>query len=322
MKYLITGGLGVMGSLFAKQLVTEGHHVIIIDDGVSKRHKHNEPWGADHEVYRARLGHEYESSGLWDFSELLKSVDYVIHAAASTGIPYSGQDPQDDWNRNVNGTLCLLESLRKVPKPTVILSSVKPYKTDVMPLTAQTLLQADEPYAASKAAQSLMAQAWATSFNLPVVTLRCSNLYGPAACHGPRHGWATWFAIQAALNSTIQIQGDGEQKRDLLFWTDLLEAVKLAFRLRPGSIYNVGGGEPNVRSVNGVVKILRKHAHIHTSTGPGRRFEDREVFVLNEAFHEATGWVPQVSPPDGLKAIFDWAFANRGTLRGVYEEYL
>ena len=48
-------------------------------------------------------------------------------------------------------------------------------------------LEPDEPYAASKLAQSGLGMAYARSYDLPVTVLRFSNLYGAAPCHGPRH---------------------------------------------------------------------------------------------------------------------------------------
>jgi len=312
--YLVTGGLGVQGSLFSKRLMVEGHKVIIIDDGQAKRHTFNTPDGSEQHLVQINAS---------VLREVLPQVDFVIHTAGSTGIPHSALHPVEDWDRNVNGTLTLLEALRICPKPTVILSSVKPYVSSLDGLVESGELAPDEPYAASKAAQSLMAQAWARSFDLPVTVFRCSNLYGPAACHGHLGmAWATWFAIQSVLPSPITIQGDGRQARDLLWWEDLLRAIHKAFgsidRVK-GEIFNIGGGKDRVVSINWAVGFLREFACIETKNVPGRRFEDPLVYADNAKISKALGWEPVVRPGQGLSRIYYWALKNQAALREVYD---
>lgn len=328
MKYLITGGLGVIGSLCAKRLASDGHDVTIIDDGSDARHAFNSPNGAF--VLHNRIEHTAPDI----LAELVADSDRVLHAAASTGIPYSAQQPLDDWTRNVDGTLALLEALRKHPKPTVVLSSVKPYGLGALCAIEQPTrfelsgtgvnesfpLLPEEPYGASKAAQSAIAHAYARSYSLPLTVFRCSNLYGPAACHGPRHGWMTWFCIQAALGRPIEIQGKGNQTRDMLFWSDVLTACEAAWKAGgSGLILNLGGGRYNTMSPLSAVATLRSlGASIETVSGPGRLHED-ELFVTDtRAVEYALEWQPRVGVEDGMAQIYAWACENRKRLERVY----
>ena len=128
MRYLVTGGRGVIASLFARRLVREGHQVTIVDDGDDPRHLANSFEGPSYHAERL------ERMSLDRLTGLVASSDRVFHAAASTGIPYSAEQPLDDWRRNVDGTLALLEALRREPRPTVVLSSVKPYDLDNPPV--------------------------------------------------------------------------------------------------------------------------------------------------------------------------------------------
>lgn len=328
MKYLVTGGLGVIGSLISKRLIKDGHTVTIIDDGEDPRHDFNEP--DTNLIFQNRL----EEMAPHTLAEIVEQNDYVLHAAASTGIPYSAQEPLDDWRRNVDGTLALLEALRKHPKPTVVLSSVKPYGLGSLTALERATrfelsgagvsesfpLLPDEPYAASKAAQSLIAQAYARSYSLPLTVFRCSNLYGPAACHGARHGWLTYFCIQAALGRPIEIQGKGNQTRDMLFWSDVLTACEAAWKAGgSGLILNLGGGRYNTMSPLSAVATLRSlGASIETVSGPGRVYED-ELFVTDTAAAlYALEWQPRVNVEDGIAQIYEWACANRKRLERVY----
>lgn len=357
MRVLVTGGLGCVGSQLARAYLDAGHSVAIIDACESKRNE----WTCDRllehvddplkvRIYQRRLEkmHGEDRGFTYHLREYLHSVDVVIHAAASTGIPHSAEHPDDDWVSNVDATKVLLDALRECPKPTVILSSVKPYRTTFprepnewyaandgkgQPpqdnqmrnhggLKEDDPLEPDEPYAASKAAQSMLAMAWARTYDLPVVTLRCSNLYGPGACHGPRHGWLTWFCISAAIGRPLEVQGGGGQARDMLHGSDVYRACEAALsnaRRLAGKVFNVGGGAPNVISVREAAERLRERSGCEIVEGPGRRHEDQLVFVDHSAFTEATGWRPLVGVAAGMAGTYEWAREHAEELRAVYE---
>ncbi len=271
----------------------------------------------------------------YGFGDLLAVTDAVIHAAASTGIPHSVEHPHDDWASNVDATFRLLDGIRYSERkiPTVVLSSVKPYDLsglDMSPsngndvgLTEDVPLVPDEPYAASKAAQSMLAMAYARSYDLPIVTFRCSNLYGPAPCHGPRHGWLTWFAISAAIGRPLEVQGTGEQTRDMLHADDVysacMMAIESASRLS-GRVFNLGGGHSNRISVNqAAAELVAMAGGGEIRTAPGRKMEDMHVYANTGAFLKATGWHPLVGVRDGMRSVFEWAKAHRDDLAKLYE---
>lgn len=330
MRYLVTGGLGVIGSHFARQKLEEGHEVEIIDACEEPRNEWvwNRLRAADRLkllcVDEARL----EEMTAEDLLAAVEEADYVVHAAAHTGIPHSLVDPVDDWRSNVDATRLLLEAVRRQPRPTIVLSSVKPYRVprDLgSGLREDHLLEPDEPYAASKAAQSLLCQAYARSYGVPVTVFRCSNLYGPAPCHGPRHGWITWFCIAAAIGRPIEVQGTGEQSRDILHAGDVAAAVDLALadlcgggRLR-GEVCNLGGGYRNVVSVNQVAKLLQELAGAEVKRGPARAMDDDRVFADSGKFRDLTGWEPRIYSLDGVREVLAWAQANKTALAKLYE---
>lgn len=255
MRYLVTGGLGVVGSLLSKQLAAQGHTVVVLDAAPEQRQEWTRKdllqttGGAVEVLPPIRL----EGMATGELSNLLRGCDRVIHAAAHTGIPHSAQVPDEDWRSNVDATKKLLDALLllgdKAP-PTVLMSSVKPYRVHDIPvdekptryqwqegafwgrggvsgdgISEECLLEPDEPYAASKMAQSALGMSYARTYGLPVTVIRFSNLYGPALCAGPRHGWLTWFCISAAIGISIHPQGNGKQVRDMLYSTDINSAL-------------------------------------------------------------------------------------------------
>jgi len=345
MRYLVTGGLGVVGSRFVELAAQSGHMVTVVDHAEEPRNL----WMSD-VLYSSYgelvtiLKQRVENS---DFESLLRSHDFVLHAAAHTGIPHSAEDPHDDWMSNVNASRHILEAMRKmrtsVP-PTVMLSSVKPYRVHDLPshihgkrfvlegrfsggIDETCLLEPDEPYAASKMAQTALVMAYGRTYDLPVTTLRCSNLYGDAPCHGPRHGWLTWFCISAALGRTLEIQGSGFQTRDMLFSDDVASAVWASFsniRELQGNVYNIGGGIQNSLSVCEAVDLIQKiHGKpLSTSYGPGRRHED-SIFITNhQKFSTITKWAPVVNVEMGTSRVLSWAKSHAEELRVIYEEFL
>ena len=338
MKALVTGGLGVVGSKYATMVAEMGHDVVILDAAEEPRNH----WTAQQLMSRHpdRIRIIIDRVERFNFTGLLKECDFILHAAAHTGIPHSEKDPSDDWVSNVDATRNILEYMRKVGAdvPTVMLSSVKPYKLDditTFPKNDRTswdidgidetcVLEPDEPYAASKMAQSALGMAYARTYDLPVTVLRCSNLYGDAPCHGPRHGWLTWFCISAALDWTIELQGTGRQTRDMLFSDDVTRAVLSCFqnaRAVRGNVYNIGGGFHNSVSCRESIPMIESVVGrpVKTEPGPGRRNEDM-IFITNHAkFTKATTWDPEVGVEEGIVRITNWALEHADDLKRLYE---
>lgn len=325
-RFLVSGGLGVIGSCLTRRLLTAGHAVDIIDSADEPR---NHWTRAQLELLDnkptttiARIEHNQSL-----VTSMVRDADYVIHAAASTGIPYSATNPADDWSRNAEATRTLLDALRIFPRPTSVFSSIKPYWVPPRSnmgagLDEGSLVSCDEPYAASKLASSMLTQAYARSYDLPVVTLRFSNLYGGGAPHGPRHGWLTWFCVSAAIDRPLIVQGTGNQARDMLFESDIytacLVSLERATELR-GEIFNVGGGKDNIISINDAALTLHDLTGVDLHQGEPRKLDDDLVFVNYEKFKRATGWMPLVDVRDGLKRVLLWAQENKADLAKIYE---
>ena len=336
MCYLVTGGLGVGGSLLTRQLCSQGHTVVILDAMESPRTALTREWllrdcGTAVTVVVGRV----ES---YPLDPLVESCDAIIHAAAHTGIPHSALDPEDDWVSNVDATRKLLDAVRRYPRPTVVMSSVKPYRVHDLPvevsgdryiwrdfrfgISESWPLEPDEPYAASKLAQSALTMAWSRTWDLPVTCLRFSNLYGPALCHGPRHGWLTWFCLSAAMGVPIKVQGNGFQVRDMLYSSDINAALLTALdhiQTLKGQVFNVGGGTKNAVSVNEAAAMMGGEV---LRGIPGRQNEDPIFITDHDKFSSLTGWKPLVSVTAGVDHIAKWSREHVLELREVYAQWL
>jgi CDP-paratose 2-epimerase len=323
MRYLVTGGAGCIGSTIVRNLLNLNHAVSVIDSAEEERNR----WIVRQFKYPIDL-HVARLEEMGDrLPAILDGVDAVIHCAASTGIPWSVENPASDWRSNVDATRVLLEALRLHPLPTVVFSSVKPYYVpdDIEArggLREEDPLIPDEAYAASKASQSMLAMSYARSYGVPAVTFRCSNLFSDAPSHGPRHNWGVWFAISAAIGRPLTVQGNGLQTRDMLFGSDIFSACMLAIehaqRLR-GRVFNLGGGASNRISIIEAATMLAQLGGVEIKSAPARAMDDLHVFVHGGAWLKETGWRPQTEVRDGLRQVFEWAKANSDELRKLYE---
>lgn len=341
MKILITGGCGVVASNLANIYLNNEHQVDIIDTADQPRHQFAK------NLLQARYNTDqltiFEKSIQECSFDKLEQYDLIIHAAALTNIPQSILEPQQDFNSNVIATQYLLERLRHCGKkiPTIIFSSVKPYKVDnisfkkegkryvwtdanlfhdnIWGIRENHLLAPDEPYAGNKAAQSLISQCYAISYDLPIVIFRFSNLYAPMKTR-LNHGWLTTFCIRHALEQEIRIEGGGYQVRDMLHYKDIYNAINLAVkhidRVKK-QIFNIGGGEENSVSILEAIDLLEKISDrkVKTIQAEGRKFED-PIFITNYTkFSKITGWEPKVSVKEGMTQIYNWAVENKELIK-------
>lgn len=341
---LVTGGLGVMGSKFIESLAKDPNNNITCLDAAEQPRNHltKKILLTKFNVDKVTFIEQRMETAPMDM--LVASNDLIIHAGAHTGIPHSAQVPDDDWKSNVDATRAILEALRKSinKPPTVMLASIKPYKVDDIPCHEEKTrmvwndsnlvgidekweLGPDEPYAASKMAQTALVMAYGRSYDLPVTVYRCSNLYGPGLCKGPIHGWLTWFCIAAALGLRIQLQGNGKQMRDMLFADDVLSAVLAGEKYieqMKGEVYNIGGGKDNTISCIEAVTYLKSLGYFPNDDsviwGPGRQHEDMIVIADYSKINKLTGWAPTVGVKQGIKSILDFSTKHKEEMLKIY----
>jgi NAD dependent epimerase/dehydratase len=244
--------------------------------------------------------------------ESLKGHDMVFHLAALIGIPYSYTAPFSYVDTNTKGTLHVLEAARSNKVARVVHTSTSEvYGTAVtVPIHETHSLHGQSPYAASKIAADVMAEAYHRSFGLPVVTLRPFNTYGPR--QSERAVIPT--VIKQLLAGAQELRlGRLDPRRDFNYVTDTVEAflaVGQADNAALGGVYNAGTGCDV--SIGDVVAMLARIVGAHPSIveEAGRvRPEASEVMRLQAdatRLAKETGWAPRVSLEDGLRRTVEW----------------
>ena len=242
----------------------------------------------------------------FQMQRLVQGVDAVIHMAAHIGIPYSYQAPASFVSTNVVGTLNILEACRLAHVKRVIITSTSEVygSAQYTPIDEAHPLQAQSPYAASKIAADKLAEAYFKSFDLPVITLRPFNTYGP----GQSARAIIPTVMSQALSGAREIYlGNLTPRRDLTYVEDTVLAFVLALNAPAivGRTIHVGQG--NAMSIAELAQrcldVVGSHARI-LSTDERLRPEKSEVQLLlcNPALaHETLGWQPQISLDEGLQ---------------------
>jgi NAD dependent epimerase/dehydratase len=226
MKILVTGAGGFIGSHLVERLVAVGHDVQALvryngrgDQGHLK---------ALPEDIRSSI--EIIAGDITDASHMRRLVtgcDAVCHLAALIGIPYSYEAPRSYADTNIFGTLNVLEACRDANISRVVITSTSEvYGTArYAPIDEQHPLQGQSPYSASKIGADKLAESFFNSFDLPVVTLRPFNTFGPR--QSARAIIPT--VLTQAISGAEEIQlGSLDPQRDLTFVTDTAEGFRLA----------------------------------------------------------------------------------------------
>ncbi len=173
-------------------------------------------------------------------------VTALFHLGAQAIVGTAKRSPWQTFEDNVRGTWNVLEAARRAQllESIVFASSDKAYgPSDRLPYTEAHPLGGVSPYDASKSMADLCARSYALTFGLPVVTIRCGNLYGPGDLHFNR---LIPEMIRARLRGEVPvIRSTGGATRDYLWVGDAVEAyLAAAERGVGGEAYNISTGEP------------------------------------------------------------------------------
>jgi CDP-paratose 2-epimerase len=338
---VVTGGAGFIGTNLTSRLVEDGHRVVVVDNLARPGAEQNLCW----------LKHMYGDAVAFELGDVrdryalrraLIGCDRVFHLAAQVAVTTSLEDPIDDFRVNVEGTVTLLDELRRLEEPPFVLftSTNKVYgslpwlrlrrrrdrwEPTIAHLRAHGLsedvsLDFCTPYGCSKGAADQYVLDFASSFGLPAVVFRMSCIYGPHQHGNEDQGWVAHFAIRTIEGQPITVYGDGAQVRDLLFADDLVEAMLLAHEnavTLSGRAFNMGGGPANSVSLVEVLELIGElHGGSPILMHEGERPGDQRYYVADtRRFAEATGWEPYVAPRDGIERLYRWLSESRASSR-------
>jgi CDP-paratose 2-epimerase len=335
---LVTGGAGFIGTNVADRLLSEGRRVRVYDNLSRPGVERNLRWLV--ETHGARV--DVVAADVSDraaLGEALAGVSQVFHFAAQVAVTTSVVDPLLDYVSNVQGTVFLLEELRRLvdPPPLLFTSTNKVYgalpdldlvregdrwepedrAVRARGLSERRPLDFCTPYGCSKGAADQYVLDYAKTFDLPAVVFRMSCIYGPHQHGTEDQGWVAHFLLRTLAGQPITIYGDGAQVRDVLYAADLVDAMLAALGeidALAGTPFNIGGGAENSISLLEFLDLVGEVCGERPRvTFSPERVGDQRYYVADTArLRRATGWRPQVGVRDGIELLHRWLAGRRG----------
>ena len=295
MKAVVTGGAGFIGSHVVERLINDDYEVVVIDN-FSTGHRNNiAPFLEKINLVEADIAN---STG-WESK--FHEADVVFHLAALADIVPSIKNPEEYFFSNVTGTFNVVQASRssQVNRFIYAASSSCYGIPENLPTSESDSIDPQYPYALTKYLGEELVMHWAKVYNLPAVSLRFFNVYGPRSRTSGTYGAMFGvFLAQKLAGKPYTIVGDGTQTRDFTYVTDVVDAIISAAKSDYKKIvFNVGSGA--TISVNRVVELLEGE-RVYIPKRPG---EPDCTFADISLIKEKLNWYPKVSIEAGIRLL-------------------
>ncbi|MHD0317772.1 NAD-dependent epimerase/dehydratase family protein [Fusobacterium sp. THCT1E2] len=285
-----------------------------------------------------------------DWKKALQEVDVIVHLAAETGTGQSMYEIEKYVNTNINGTAIMWDILanekHKVKKVVVAASraiygegkyyckehkEVYPTEREIKNLenkdfevkcpicnknvellgtTEDSKIHPTSVYGLTKDVQEKMSLLIGQSLNIPVVTYRYQNVYGPGqSLKNPYTGILSIFSTRIKNNNDINIFEDGKESRDFIYISDVVEATILGIEKEEANYqsFNVGTGiNISVLAVAEILKKLYKSEVTIKISGNFRLGDIRHNFADISKIEKLLGYKPKYSFEKGMEEFVKW----------------
>jgi UDP-glucose 4-epimerase len=298
-RVLITGGAGFIGSHTVDNFLKKGFNVRVIDNLVGGNLKNIEH-------LKNNKNFQFEKQDILKLDKVRKFIsecEYVVHFAGIGDIVPSIKYPKKYFENNVLGTVKLLDILNpKKIKKFVYAASSSCYGKAKTPTDENHLINPLYPYALSKYQGEQIALHWHKVYKFPVNSIRIFNAYGTRSRTTGAYGAVFGvFLKQLMAKQPLTVVGDGSQRRDFLYVSDVAEAFYLATTTGiTGSIWNLGSGNP--QSVKKLVQLLNPKKIIFIPKRPG---EPNITYANIKKIQKDLKWKPVISFEEGVSTILD-----------------
>ncbi len=320
MKILLTGAAGFIGYSLAGRLHDEGRDFVGIDD-MNDNYDPLLKIKRIEDLYARNKDFKFKKININERAKLEKlfkteKFTHVINLAARAGIRNSILHPEISFQTNLMGLLNILELMRKYGVKNLIQASTSSvYGSNKPPFkesdnTATPL----SPYAASKISSEALCHSYSYNYSLNVTVFRFFTVYG---IYGRPDLSYLRFIKWIDEGKPVKVFGDGKQKRDFTFVTDITDGILRGIKLKGYHVINLGNHRPVV--LMRMIKILEGYL------GKKAKIEflprnSADIFSTCADIARAKtllGWIPRISIEKGLKIIVDWYLENKYWVRKV-----
>jgi UDP-glucose 4-epimerase len=284
---VVTGGAGFIGSHMVDHLLDRGYRVRVIDNLSGGRLENLRQ-------HRGNPDLAFEEADIREIepgSPLFRGATCVLHFAGIGDIVPSIERPIEYMDANVQGTVRVLECARQARvRQFIYAASSSCYGIAAVPTREDHPISPQYPYALSKYQGEQAAFHWHKVYRLPVNSIRIFNAYGPRVRTTGAYGAVFGvFFKQKLAGKPFTVVGDGTQKRDFLYASDVASAFLLAAESEmTGQVWNLGAGNP--QSVNRLVELIGGPV-VHIPKRPG---EPDVTWADISKISRDLGWKPQI----------------------------
>lgn len=345
---LITGGAGFIGSKLSLKLSKLGYNVTILDKLSNQVHGKNAI--LNHELNNSVRFIQGSVTVRSDWVKALKDIEVVIHLAAETGTGQSMYEIEKYTDVNIKGTSILLDILsneKHCVQNMIVASSRSIYgegkyeceehgvvypkmregkylskgdfntkcpmcnsNVNVLATDENSNIQPESIYAITKQVQEQMFLLIGKSLNIPAVSLRFQNVYGPGqSLSNPYTGILSIFSTIIKNGNDINIFEDGLESRDFVYVDDVVDSIILSMESEKSNdqIFNVGSGKQTtvIDVANTLVDSYKSKSSIFVS-GAYRIGDIRHNFADINKISNLLGFTPKIDFYEGIKMFVSW----------------
>lgn len=293
---VVTGGAGFLGSHMVDCLLAGGFKVRVIDNLSGGREANLKHHAGNPDL-------SFEKGDIRDIdpgSKLFAEARHVFHFAGIGDIVPSIERPTEYMSINVQGTVRVLEASRAAGVEKLIYAaSSSCYGLAATPTREDHPIAPQYPYALSKYLGEVAALHWHQLYRLPVNSIRIFNAYGTRVRTTGAYGAVFGVFFKQKLEGRpFTVVGDGTQRRDFVYASDVAEAFRLAAATKlSGRIWNLGAGDPH--SINRLVALLGGSV----TYVPKRPGEPDETWADISRITADLGWKPGVPFEEGVRRM-------------------
>lgn len=308
-RVLVTGAGGFIGSHLVEKLATHGAEVKAFvrynsRNDIGLLSQLPEELGSKVEIITGDL------RDLPAIQSATRDVEIVFHLGALIAIPYSYKHPAEVVESNILGTMNVLLASRENKVVRIVHTSTSEvYGSAIrLPIDENHPLQGQSPYSASKIGADKLAESFYCAFELPVVTIRPFNTYGPRQS---ARAVIPSIIIQALKHKKIHL-GNLDAQRDFTYVTDTVDGFLCAAEVvnLEGKTINLGSGKKIsiFELVGEISTLLNKKIEVEVELKRLRPSKSEVTTLLsdNHLALELLKWAPQVDLQTGLRKTIQW----------------
>ncbi len=298
MKYLVTGGLGFIGSYLTESLIARGDQVVIIDNLSTGSEKN---LIQVKERYRLVQGNILNKSML---NDLVAESDFVVHLAASLGVFNIVRKPLESLITNLKGSGIVIEAADNYKKPILLASTSEVYGKNIKDALSETddriighPLKSRWSYSEAKAVDESLSYFYYLENKLPIRIVRFFNTVGPRQVG--HYGMVVPRFVSAALkNEPLSVYGSGDQIRCFCHVSDAVRALLLVMDSNKaiGEVFNVGNNQQIT-----IMELAKKVIELTGSTSSIEKIAYEKAYP--EGFEDMQRRVPDISK---IKQVLGW----------------